>query len=358
MFEVIVGASSPITGRRPQPTADLASLQTIRRATNAQCTPVQDVRVNHRRADIGMAEQFLDRPNVVPVLEQMCRKGMAESVTADPLRDACAASSGSDRALHDRFVQMIPGRWPEARVSADSPCGENELPAPVGGRIGILPIEGRRKCDAAETVGQITLMLSPDVFEMCRQARLDAAGKHRPTILLPFATPDHDLMAVEIEIFDAQLERLLKPEPSPVEQRHDEPRDSCQLVYDGAHLVNAEDDRDAYRAVCVRHVIDRSGIKTKHVPIQEQERAERLVLCRRADLLNHREVREIPTDLVAAHLRRMSLAVENNKPSNPRGVGFFCPAAVVTKPNGLANTIEQLRLGARCGPAMSHTALG
>jgi hypothetical protein len=97
-----------------------------------------------------MAEQFLDRPNVVPVLEQMCRKGMAESVTADPLRDACTASSGSDRALHDRFVQMIPGRWSEALVSANPPRGEDELPAPVGGRIGILPIERRRKCYAAD----------------------------------------------------------------------------------------------------------------------------------------------------------------------------------------------------------------
>lgn len=54
-----------------------AVLQAIGRASDAQSTPIDDVRVDHRRTDISMAEQFLDRSNVVPVLEQMGCKGMA-----------------------------------------------------------------------------------------------------------------------------------------------------------------------------------------------------------------------------------------------------------------------------------------
>ncbi len=72
-----------------------------------------------------MAKEFLNRSNVVPVLEQMRRKGVAERVAADPFRDPRPADRGSDRALHDGFVQMIPGRWSESRVSANSRRGKH-----------------------------------------------------------------------------------------------------------------------------------------------------------------------------------------------------------------------------------------
>ena len=33
--------------------------------------------INHRRPNIPMAEQFLDRPNVVPIFKQMCGEAVA-----------------------------------------------------------------------------------------------------------------------------------------------------------------------------------------------------------------------------------------------------------------------------------------
>jgi hypothetical protein len=47
------------------------------------------VRVDHRRAHLGMPEQFLDGPDVIPVLEQMRRKRMPERMTAGLLRNSC-----------------------------------------------------------------------------------------------------------------------------------------------------------------------------------------------------------------------------------------------------------------------------
>jgi hypothetical protein len=55
---------------------ELASLQGIGRTPDAQGTSIQDVCVDHRRADIRLAEQFLHRSDVVSVLEQMRRKGV------------------------------------------------------------------------------------------------------------------------------------------------------------------------------------------------------------------------------------------------------------------------------------------
>ena len=49
-------------------------LQTISGTPDAQRTAIQDVRVDHGRADIRVAEQFLHRSNVIPIFEQMRRK--------------------------------------------------------------------------------------------------------------------------------------------------------------------------------------------------------------------------------------------------------------------------------------------
>jgi hypothetical protein len=48
----------------------------------------------------------------------------------------------------------------------------------------------------------------------------------------------------------------------------------------------------------MRNVLDGSGFKLEDLPIQKKQRAERLVLCRRADLPFNCKVREVP---IVAH---------------------------------------------------------
>ena len=80
--------------------------QSSRRAANTQPAPVDDVRVDHRRAQVRVAEQILDRADVVAVLEEVGRERMAQRVTAHFLRDACAAAEmpQSDCAAHELTV--------------------------------------------------------------------------------------------------------------------------------------------------------------------------------------------------------------------------------------------------------------
>ena len=56
---------------RPQPTESRSLLQPVGGAPDAQRASIQDVRADHGRADVRMAEQFLDRADVVPALEQV-----------------------------------------------------------------------------------------------------------------------------------------------------------------------------------------------------------------------------------------------------------------------------------------------
>jgi hypothetical protein len=55
-----------LTGSQP--------LQTTGRTSDAERTSVENVRIDHRRADIRMAEQLLDGSNVIAILEQVRRK--------------------------------------------------------------------------------------------------------------------------------------------------------------------------------------------------------------------------------------------------------------------------------------------
>ena len=63
-------------------------LQTVGRAYDPVPATVQDMRVDHRRAHVGMAQQLLDGADVVAVRQQLRRKRMPEGVTADVLGDA------------------------------------------------------------------------------------------------------------------------------------------------------------------------------------------------------------------------------------------------------------------------------
>jgi hypothetical protein len=51
-----------------QPDCSIPS-ETIDRAAHAERTAIEDVRVHHRRAHVGVAQQLLHGPNVVAILE-------------------------------------------------------------------------------------------------------------------------------------------------------------------------------------------------------------------------------------------------------------------------------------------------
>jgi len=64
-------------------------------ASDACGAQVEDVGVDHGGADIAVAEELLDGPDVMVVLQQMGGEGMAKDVTRGGLGDARAARTAS-----------------------------------------------------------------------------------------------------------------------------------------------------------------------------------------------------------------------------------------------------------------------
>ena len=54
---------------------------------DSQSAAIEDVGIDHRRLDVFVAEEFLNRPDVVVGLQQVRGKGMAKRMRADRLDD-------------------------------------------------------------------------------------------------------------------------------------------------------------------------------------------------------------------------------------------------------------------------------
>src|SRR3989442_1864705 len=85
-------------------------------------------------------------------------------------------------------------------------------------------------------------------------------------------------------------------------------------------------------------------------PIEEQQRAQRLVLGRGRDLLADGERREKGTDFRGAHLRRMPLPVEKDVALDPMDVRLLGAAAVVAGAAGLPRPVARAG-GVRASPS-------
>ena len=66
------------------------------------------MRVNHRGADVSVAQEFLDGPNVIPVFQEVGGKAVPKSVGACRLGYSSLQHGLSYRLLQDRFMKMVP----------------------------------------------------------------------------------------------------------------------------------------------------------------------------------------------------------------------------------------------------------
>ena len=96
-----------------------------------------------------MAEEFLDRPNVVPCLQQVGRERVAERVAADALRDSHAPeASVTARCTAESWRWYRDGRpyrgSRQMRAAGNTNCHFQSV-----GAFGYFRSSARRKHDAA-----------------------------------------------------------------------------------------------------------------------------------------------------------------------------------------------------------------
>ncbi len=86
--------------------------------------------VNHRGAHIPVPKQFLNRPDVIAVFQQMRGEGMTESMAACGFRDASLQDRLLYRALQNGFVEVVPALLSCAPVGIMACRWKDPLPRP------------------------------------------------------------------------------------------------------------------------------------------------------------------------------------------------------------------------------------
>jgi hypothetical protein len=140
--------------------------QDVHRASDAPPTAVENVRVDHRRAYIAMPQQFLDRPEVVTVLEEVSGKRVTEGVAGDMLFHICRRRRLFHRALKDGFVEVVPVSVPCFRIRILSMRRENPLPSPGTVRVNVLFSKRFRKFNVSSSLLQIFFMLNANIIDV------------------------------------------------------------------------------------------------------------------------------------------------------------------------------------------------
>jgi hypothetical protein len=110
----------------------------VERAAHALAAALEDVGVDHRGAHILVAEELLDRADVVTALEQVRGEGVAQRVAGRVLGDAGALDGVLDGALDDRWVDVMAALAARAAVGPAPLLREYPLPAPLEGGARVL----------------------------------------------------------------------------------------------------------------------------------------------------------------------------------------------------------------------------
>lgn len=149
----------------PFPGARKILLREVQGTPNAPASAVEDVGVDHRRADVPVAEKFLDGPDVVPFFEEMGSERMPERVAGDPLGESGNFGGLLDGPLENRFVEVVTIQSTGECILV-LPCrGKYPLPAPLLLGSWIFPIQFIRKSNVTTAPRQILFVLRLDLIE-------------------------------------------------------------------------------------------------------------------------------------------------------------------------------------------------
>ena len=125
--------------------------QVIKRATHGEAALFEDVGVNHGCFDILVAEQLLNRADIVAILQEMGGEAMAEGVAGDAFGEACGAGGAFDRFLHRRGRHMETARESVIAIKGKRGGGEEKLPAPFTAGVGQFAVQGIGQFYLAQT---------------------------------------------------------------------------------------------------------------------------------------------------------------------------------------------------------------
>jgi hypothetical protein len=250
-----------------------------------------------------MAEEFLHRPNVLPGLQQMGRKTMAQRVGSNTSRDSGLGCGPFDCALNPNLMQMMPSPSAATWIHGELVSGKNKLPFPLEGGVGILPGQSAWQFDLMHALLTILFELLPPSIQMLVQFGFERRRKGHPSILIAFSSPYRDLVAIECQILHTEPQRFRDPHPSTIQQPCNYAFCTIYAGQQGLYLLAAEYDRKSLWTACAGKIAKVSYLLFHYLAVKKHYGIERLVLGAGCYPLVYRQVTEELVDFSPAHTR-------------------------------------------------------
>ena len=303
-----------------------------------------------------MPEEVLHGPQVVAVFEQVCGEGVPQRMAARRLVDLRRADRSLHRLLDERLAQVMAALLPAARVDGALCGGEHVLPSPRIPGLRVLARERGREVDLAAALLEILAVQPPHAGEVGAQRLGEHVGQHRMPIPRPFALAHQDLRVLEVDVLDAQAQRLHQAQPRAVEQPGHQQRRTMEMGEERRDVRPGEHDRQLRRPPRPHEVRQRVRPSPEDVPVEEDERVERLVLRRSRHLLACGEVGEEGLDVRLAEGVRIRRPVEAQVALDPAGIGLFGAQAVVPQPARQPDELHGIGRGGQRRGRLLHRA--
>ena len=105
--------------------------------------------IDHRRLDAAVAQDLLDRPDVVAALQEVGGEGVAQGVAGRVLEDPGRAAGVVKGPLDASLVKVMTPVLATPRVLGETRPGKDVLPSPFAGRPRVFPRQRMRKMNPA-----------------------------------------------------------------------------------------------------------------------------------------------------------------------------------------------------------------
>jgi hypothetical protein len=110
------------------------------------------------------------------------------------------------------------------------------------------------------------------------EVALEGGRQRRHPVLVALAVAHQELIGREPDVLHAETRALEQAETSTVHEHRHEPRHAVEPIEDGANLVAREHHRQVGPAFRPDEILEPRQLLPEDLPVEEQERAERLVL--------------------------------------------------------------------------------
>jgi hypothetical protein len=130
-------------------------------------------------------------------------------------------------------------------------------------------------------------------------------------------------VAFEVDVLHAKGHGLAQAETRAVEKLSEEPERRLEPIEEGEHLAAREDRGEMGGASRAFETSERGRLDFEDLTVQEEERAERLILRGGRDAPTNGEVVEEVRHLRGSHLPRVAAVVEAHELARPVDVRFF-----------------------------------